>query len=168
MYFLFHRKGRAVLPEPEVVEEPPPPKLILKGPHCWVDDATVTSSHPDSEDIEAADNDIANPSGELHSDSKQELATNPTNTKIVPVKETVPTGVDIPDGVKCDHVQGTQEPVELNGVDDIHVEDTDSVDDNLPPFICPSSEKKSREAAIKDWLYSSNNLFVYPRSVPMV
>lgn len=48
----------------------------------------------------------------------------------------------------------------------INIKEVESIDNFLPSFLCPSSEKKSREAAVHDWL-SSTNFHCGLASVPL-
>ncbi|XP_052256529.1 uncharacterized protein LOC127861853 isoform X4 [Dreissena polymorpha] len=199
------RRGKQVEPEPE--PEPVKVKLILKGPHCWVDDATVSSDQSERDELEiqedvlqtennatvknvsaqgqqktqtanvvkadpkAAANVVkadpkaaanlktssknaadSNKQTALAADSKQEMknafekSLQDLNAKEGPdmVKENLVTNHsqiiqngDIKQNEEClKHSLIQTEPV-------------------LPSFICPSSEKKSREAELKHWLAST-------------
>ncbi|XP_052257817.1 uncharacterized protein LOC127862654 isoform X2 [Dreissena polymorpha] len=199
------RRGKQVEPEPE--PEPVKVKLILKGPHCWVDDATVSSDQSERDELEIQDDVLQTENNEtvknvsaqgqqktqtanvvkadpkaaanvvkadpkaaanlktssknaadinkqtaLAADSKQEMknafekSLQDLNAKEGPdmVKENVVTNHsqiiqngDIKQNEEClKHSLIQTEPV-------------------LPSFICPSSEKKSREAELKHWLAST-------------
>ena len=114
-------------------------RIKLKGPHCWVDDATITS---DISDQEQANLDTNSPRDRkkqgpnvaplVKRTSQQELCKTENKTENV---ENV-NKVDAEKQAPTDEI-ATDEKIETY---------------NFPPFLCPSSEKKSREAAIKDWL----------------
>ena len=124
-------------PEPVVVPKEPKVKVVLKGPHCWVDDATVTSE----------------------SDAgKTQTLDDVTNSGVV--VQTDAQGTPSPSKV-CVQIQDNVNP----GVEQEYEENIEPI--VLPKYLCPSSEKKSKEAAIKDWLFSSH--FDYARgSIPLI
>ena len=104
-----------------------------------MDDATITS---DISDQEQANLGTSSPRDRKKQDagiaplvkraSQQELCK--TENKIENVENV--NKVDTDKQAQLD-ILGTDETIETY---------------NFPPFLCPSSEKKSREAAIKDWL----------------
>lgn len=119
-------------PEVKVIETPPPPKP-LKGPKCWVDDATITSE----KDILNDEENICN----ISQTSKPGSPTGKTQTK---------HQVKIEIG-ETENIQTLPEPVKK--MDTLVLEEVELVTTNgLPPYICPSSEERSRQEAIKDWL----------------
>lgn len=189
---LFYRKSK--IPEPEPEPEPVKVKLILKGPHCWVDDATITSelSEDENEDNPEATNTAAvqdlQPNGNTERLNNTQNVDNTSKLKTVmknSVNSTIKTqtnttalkqtnqqamknafentlqkvqsqqnGVANVDINRAESFAKTQ-AVEKEGIRTTHEETGDDKKEHeikLPPFICPSSEKKSRQAALKDWL----------------
>ena len=143
-------------------------KVVLKGPKCWVDDATVTSEQSEEEHEEEVVE--AEPAPQLKGVLKSVLNMKQNTgmlAKVIASKEAhsgiskdlnrTGKGNNIKESVKeipkpaPETVE--QEPVPQEPVkEDRELEVEKPV--SLPPFLCPSSERKSREAAIKDWLAS--------------
>lgn len=122
-------------PEPEKEEKKPEIKKPLKGPHCWVDDMTITSEPP-IELTEGQQNTGEETQCRLGSAKSNEIkAPAPEDKENLPLTKNT-------DDVIEDHIE-------------------------LPKFLCPSSELKSKQAAIKDWLSRTN--FTYSsRCVPLI
>lgn len=187
---MFHfRKKHEPEPEPEAINV----KLVLKGPHCWVDDATITSDLSEDEGEDTVDriNCISGQSqqADIIAD-KQNSAQKPdnisklkafqknivtTNTKPLAsptLKQTNQQAMkdafdktlqsvqskptDIINNDNNNEIINSQTQKldnEVNNTDETNVmEEFTGNEILLPTFICPSSEKKSREAALKDWL----------------
>lgn len=190
-------------PEPEPEPEPVKVKLILKGPHCWVDDATVSSDQSDHEDLDVQpeddalqvaedteSKDITTPVSKIESpsktDTKQNSKRKSTLKNVVeekkeemnaPVVQTdkvtskeglekvlQPTDTDNKGKETENLVSVVQPDIDLNG-NDTSIEENYEV--KLPSFICPSSERKSREAALKQWL-ASTCFRSGPREMPIL
>lgn len=124
------RGQRATDPEPEV--KPVHVKIQLKGPHCWVDDATITSDTSEQEQTDQT--------GSPRDSKKQEVGKTPL------VKRTSQQEL-----CKTENVNKIEIERQTAIIDEVAVDETTDTY-SFPPFLCPSSEKKSREAAIKDWL----------------
>ncbi|XP_069126058.1 uncharacterized protein [Argopecten irradians] len=148
-------KGRASAKKKKEVEPPPPPppepvvvkppevRKPLRGPKCWVDDATVTSECDDNVDNDQTTGDGIRPVSAAKS----------TTTPDKPVADTI-------------------DNVEQQQCQTAHVVDSDTeyVDDGpsyLPKFLCPSSIRKSKHAAVKEWL-ANTNFDHADRSVPLM
>ncbi|KAL4236733.1 hypothetical protein ACF0H5_005117 [Mactra antiquata] len=176
-------------PEPEPEPEPVKVKLILKGPHCWVDDATITSEPPDPEELDCPDG--VNPtSGEqLETNAEKQnsaqridmaaktksLLKDAISANTKPSLGTMlkqPNQQAMKDAFDKALHQTVQSPADADcvcgdpnkqlldsgrGENELIKEQSAEEKDKiiLPPFLCPSSEKKSREAALKDWLANS-------------
>ncbi|XP_052774225.1 uncharacterized protein LOC128212878 isoform X2 [Mya arenaria] len=183
------RRGKVVEPEPE--PEPVKVKLVLKGPHCWVDDATVSSDQSDHEEIDNTDGDVIASGDQVAKDIQQQNVAQKSENIAAGNQKNVPkTSIVVekpannqnnsklmknafeqalqnakPDTceqtLKSNEIKNADTNVQsntaqenvgsndnvLNGVD----EESESIP-SLPDFICPSSERKSREAALKHWL----------------
>ena len=142
----FRARGQKVtVPEPEV--KPVHVKIQLKGPHCWVDDATVTSDTSEQE--------LADPGDSKKTEvGKTPLVKRPSQQELHKIKTE-------------NNENETKQTIEKdNPINDLNLdEETETY--NFPPFLCPSSEKKSREAAIKEWLAHTCFRSAH-RGVPMV
>lgn len=196
------RKGKNAIPEPEPEPEPVKVKLILKGPHCWVDDATVSSDQSDHENLDIPDVEAQPTADEFQpveippekvdppkkADSKamgrRKSAIKKTaneaktvkNEEVVQIdkdkteKEAIKTEKDaskeaFENALKCAKTESKEIDKPINDTPVMNSQDVADVNRNetelpaekeesvqLPPFICPSSEKKSREFALKQWL----------------
>ncbi|XP_062622181.1 serine/arginine repetitive matrix protein 1-like [Saccostrea cucullata] len=124
-------------PEPEKIVKEPEVKKPLKGPHCWVDDMTITSE----------------PVQELAEENQQNTGEG-TQSRLCSAKSNEIKNIG--------QVGKENVPLTSNG-DETPAEDHIE----LPKFLCPSSELKSKQAAIKDWLARTN--FAYSgRCVPLI
>lgn len=192
--YLFYRKSKTVIPEPEPEPIPVKVKLVLKGPHCWVDDATVSSDQSDHEDLQIPEEPPApveeppppppepvpekvetkNKKGKkgkgksvlknskdkskkeqsrenAKSEASNEVSKQPIE-KVIEIAKTETVSQD-------KTVNNIAEP-EVKPISDVNgnefkeevIEEEKEVEIKLPSFICPSSERKSREAALKNWL----------------
>lgn len=123
-------------PQPEVkVVEIPVVRKPLKGPKCWVDDATITS-----EKELVNEDEIASPTSKSCSPS---LCKTPTKSTV--------NFKSLLENPGIENIQTLPEPVK--GEHSMVLEEMEQYTPNgLPSFICPSSEEKSRHEAIKDWL----------------
>ena len=120
-------------------------KIKLKGPHCWVDDATITSdiSEEDSDEIHATDTDHIKAT---ETQQTTEVGKNPL------VKRSSQLGLQTHEKKEVQESDNKQ-IVENDAESDTSIINLSEISQyNLPSFLCPSSERKSREAAIKDWL----------------
>lgn len=123
-------------PQPDVkVVEAPPVRKPLKGPKCWVDDATITSEKEIVNEEELA--------SQTSKPGSPVLCKTPTKPSVNFKSQVENPEVEI--------VQTLPEPVKKES--SIVLEEIEQyVPNGLPTFICPSSEEKSRQEAIKDWL----------------
>lgn len=124
-------------PEPEKEEKKPEVKKPLKGPHCWVDDMTITS-----EPVNEPGDDTQQNAGEGTQSRLNSAKSNERKTPGQEDKENLPVVITNADDVIEDHIE-------------------------LPKFLCPSSELKSKQAAIKDWL-ARTNFNHSSRCVPLI
>ncbi|XP_052065989.1 uncharacterized protein LOC127705681 isoform X1 [Mytilus californianus] len=126
-------------PQPEVkVIETPPVRKPLKGPKCWVDDATITS-----------EKEILNDDENISQTSKPG---SPTCKSPAKSNVSFKNQGESPD---IDNVQTLPEPVKKEQC--LVLEEVEQyIPNGLPSFICPSSEERSRQEAIKDWLAGCN------------
>lgn len=124
-------------PEPEKEEKKPEVKKPLKGPHCWVDDMTITS-----EPVNEPGDDTQQNAGEGTQSRLNSAKSNERKPPGQEDKENLPVVITNADDVIEDHIE-------------------------LPKFLCPSSELKSKQAAIKDWL-ARTNFNHSSRCVPLI
>ena len=138
--FCFRGKVQKV-PEPEPEVKPVHVKIKLKGPHCWVDDATVTSDISDQDPTDIADVNQINPTEVQKTPEvgKTPLIKRSSQLELQKVEKT--------EVVESDHKQSVENSIAPDVINLSEISE-----ENLPSFLCPSSERKSREAAIKDWL----------------
>ena len=109
-------------------------KIQLKGPHCWVDDATITS--------ETSEQELADQTNSPRDSKKHEVGKTPL-VKRASQQELC----------KTENVENVNKvDTERQAAIDELATDESTETYGFPPYLCPSSEKKSREAAIKDWL----------------
>ncbi|XP_021340362.1 uncharacterized protein LOC110441514 isoform X2 [Mizuhopecten yessoensis] len=133
-------------PEPVVVKEPEV-KKPLRGPKCWVDDATVTSECDDKAENE-------------------QTTTTDGNRPVSAAKSILEKrATDTPEPINNAVVQ--QDQAEHAALIDSDVEGADEGPSYLPKFLCPSSVRKSKHAAVKDWL-ATTNFSRADRSVPLL
>ncbi|KAK3580993.1 hypothetical protein CHS0354_007027 [Potamilus streckersoni] len=134
-------------PEQEPETKPMEMKKPLRGPHCWVDDVSVTSevlTNPELLDVGGTQ--VPLKGQESEAEVQNECAV-PTNDK----------------DVKGNLQDEARKRAETTLVNLSKIKE----DIRLPDFICRTSERKSRDTAVKDWLASTN--FRYGnRSVPLL
>lgn len=165
-------RGKIVIPEPEPEEKPAPPKLVLKGPKCWVDDATITSEPSDTEGADEADGAEHDPLDNGDKKLKPDHICAPKDNKQQNGDITNDSkAVGEVNGKENENLLLNELHTNMGCTEDVIVKATEpevkEPEVHLPPFLCPSSERKSREAALKDWL--SNTCFQSGnRHVPLV
>ncbi|ESP00541.1 hypothetical protein LOTGIDRAFT_157815 [Lottia gigantea] len=129
--------------EKEPKEKPRPRKSRRSRPKCWVDDVTVSSEpsvHLTPEvPVEPEDKEVGQTGTEQH----------PTLPE-PPVKTAAQLAEELlnPDDV----VGGDNPELVREEFNILNLEDVKERQIELPKFLCPSSEEKSRQVAIKDWL----------------
>ncbi|XP_060085949.1 uncharacterized protein LOC132565326 [Ylistrum balloti] len=134
-------------PEPVVVKAPEV-KKPLRGPKCWVDDATVTSECEDK-----AENEQTTSEGNRPVSAAKSLTISDKRTTDI---------IDPANSAGQQQIQGdTAAPV------DSDVEGADEGPSFLPKFLCPSSVRKSKYAAVKEWL-TTTNFNHAEKSVPLL
>lgn len=183
------RKSKVVEPEPE--PEPVKVKLVLKGPHCWVDDATITSDQSECDQVDSPEQDGYGNADTPETNQQAAKATDDTKSlsklkpslkqnsniqkqpvdkntkqvkeafeKVVQEAKTEQQGQTTPNEVMDpnNNDQVKTEAAEQNLGEPVNTKEEVEEEKHLPlpDFICPSSEKKSREAAVKLWLATSN------------
>ena len=116
------------------VLEAPPVRKPMKGPKCWVDDATITSEKEIVNDDEVLSQSSKPGSPICKSPAKSNVSFKNLENNLV--NENFQT---LPEPVKKEETMVLEEVEQY-------------ISNGLPPFICPSSEEKSRQEAIKEWL----------------
>lgn len=172
------------LPEPDPEPEPVKVKIVLKGPHCWVDDATITSESsvdiaddsPDGEKTQPTqpEDNVDKSNGQKQENNGKtkmlaKLAVNANNkslggtfvkqTNNQTMKDAFEKAIQDVQSKPNDITDNVNNAPDVEQMGNLIVNADEKADHKekepevvLPPFICPSSEKKSREAALKDWL----------------
>ncbi|KAL3869752.1 hypothetical protein ACJMK2_042393 [Sinanodonta woodiana] len=135
-------------PEQEPEVKPLEIKKPLRGPHCWVDDVSVTSELPTNPEVLDIDGTQVTLKGqESKADAQNECAVL-TDDK---------------------DVKGALQYEAKTRAETTLVNLSESKEEviRLPDFICRTSERKSRDAAVKDWLASTNFRYAN-RCVPLL
>ncbi|XP_033736616.1 uncharacterized protein LOC117324895 isoform X2 [Pecten maximus] len=123
-------------PEPVVIKVPEV-KKPLRGPKCWVDDATVTSEFDEKTD-----------NGQMTADDNCPVS---VVKSITTLDNRLTDTVDPVNNVELQQCQ-EENPVPI----DSDVEGAEDGPSYLPKFLCPSSIQKSKHAAVKEWLNTTN------------
>ncbi|KAK6180199.1 hypothetical protein SNE40_012391 [Patella caerulea] len=141
------------------VEPSSTPRRKKVRPRCWVDDVTVSSdpsvhTNPTEAELEeTADINLEKPPDQIvDAGASAEHPTLP-----VPKPHSPPT-VEFKDPLVTEVPEERliAEEAVLEDVNVINLDDLKEQKIELPKFICPSSETKSRQTAIKDWLASTS------------
>lgn len=79
-------------------------------------------------------------------------------SKSATILDKTPANIDTVGKAVPQNIQG---PTQLDNqnIDNQNISDFESIDDTpsyLPKFVCPSSVRKSKQAAIKEWLATTN------------
>ncbi|XP_041358958.1 uncharacterized protein LOC121375529 [Gigantopelta aegis] len=136
---------------------------VTSTPVCWVDNATVSSDmspeHMSEEDGEHADGDGAQP---------LDVDGNPVQTPQAAAVEDAnvkTTAGGVVEETPAEVSPELQVVASLAAADDDDVEEEPTIE--LPTFLCPFSERKSRQEAIKLWL-AKTSYTLAEKTVPLL
>ena len=156
-------------PEPEPVAKPPEVRKPLKGPKCWVDDATISdeSEKLDNDLVDKPDGVNTRPQSAVKTVTIQEKHNTVTNankplsrmsSKANIKAEESATLIKQDSNVNQETVRGilSAPKPEEEAQEEIELQSVISESIAFPRYICPSSYRKSKNNAIKHWLHSTN------------
>ena len=136
-----------------------------KVPRCWVDDATVSSEGSHTKEESPESNNLLSIPGKKKSRSKAGSKSKSGSVRSFKSRNSSRSKHSVR-GKKKD-VQRVTIKDEVSLVSDKPTEEKKTDEYEFPDFICPSSEEKSREAAVKNWL-ANVNFPVSARHVPLM
>ena len=126
----------------------------------WVDDVTVTSDKESDADVGPdADPRTLSPDGkpEAHSKTRPEVKSPEKSKPEVPLKSALKKPLEEVKALPGSPVEDGTEVKKGDPVNILNLNDLKRIRVKLPDFICPSSQDKSKESAVLDWLETTSN-----------